>query len=136
MALYAQVIIDIAHTNVDRVFAYSIPAEEAVVAGNVRLHGDAVTHLYTCHIPSNFHHIASGFMTDNGGRIHSPGGPLVPIINMYIAAADGCHMNFNQNFIIIDLWNRKICPVNKSGTADLFYDSAHFRTHDSSPLVI
>ncbi len=33
MALYAQVIIDIAHTNVDRVFAYSIPAEEAIEVG-------------------------------------------------------------------------------------------------------
>ena len=78
------------------------PAGAAVAADaadDVALAGDQLSHAVALHVGADLHNLAHILMT--GGHPQPDGvlGPLVPVPDMYIRAADGSLMNFDFHIV-------------------------------------
>ena len=103
---------------------------KAVVAWDVGLHRDSVSHPEASDVLSHLYNLPGGLMAEHDGQIFHPvGGPLVPIVDMQIRTADGGGMDLHQHLVLSNLRNGEIRSVFRAPAGSHLTDSAHGSPH-------
>ena len=111
-------------------------AEPARSAGDMRLTGDAVPHLAVADIFADFHNVSRRLMAGNQRRFHPRLGPLVPLHDVEIRSAHRGAMDFDEHFIVVDLWNRQIGAIDEfSRGRGLLDKTTHGSFQGRLPLI-
>ena len=72
-------------------------ALQALAAGHVHLGGDEVAFLHAGDFVAHGFHRAAELVAGNQRRMNAALRPLVPLVNVQIGAADGGHLDLDQN---------------------------------------
>src|SRR2546428_13775755 len=116
------------NAHADGVFAEMAPASQAIAAmaaDQMPFAGDEIAGLEVFDVAAHRRYGAHKFMADDHrwtNRLLRPG---IPLIDVYIRAADGCFKDFDQNIIDARLRNGDFLQHQTRG-GGLFDNSAHF----------
>ena len=107
------------------------PAGEAIAtmaASNVTFANDEITFSKTSHMIADPINHSDKLMADghrHGDRFLCPG---VPVIYMYVGAADGCLEDANEDIVTRNFWNRNLLEP-QTGLRFRLYDGLHRFLH-------
>ena len=83
-------------------------AVTAMAAGNVPFARDALADMQPCHAFAERGDFADIFMTDGHGRLDMQLRPRVPVVDVYVRAADGSFVDFDKNLARAGFGNRHL----------------------------
>jgi hypothetical protein len=97
-------------------------AQQTSTVYDVTLGGDAIAFLNIGDESSDLDYVAGEFMSDDEWRLAAAAGPLIPVVDVNVGAADSGAANFDQNFIVADFRLGYIAQ-DHSRACGFFYES-------------
>lgn len=114
-------------------------AEPALPAGDVGLAGHAVPHLASGHSPAHRDDLTGCLVAGDHRGLDVDLGPVIPLHDVHIGAADGGAVHFNQDLVIPDLGEGQVGVIGEfSGGRGLLAHAAHsfIRYHNTSSRLL
>ena len=83
-------------------------AVAAVAAGDVAFAGDAIADGEAAHFLADGDHLSHILVTDHHGHGYGLLGPLIPVVDVHVGAADGGLADLDQQIVVAELGSRDV----------------------------
>ena len=110
----------------------AVVAVAAVAAGDMALAADTLANGKAGDTLAQGSDLAHILVADGHRRLDVLGSPGIPVVNMYVSAADGSLVNLDENFARAGDGNGHL-PQLQTGASGGFYDSVHVLFHICPP---